>query len=249
MTTDVLISALVLLVLGNSAVLLYMLKKVRGIDYRVDRGAKRANVALYRQVQALLALEQEVGLGLDLPPLRAWPASPDFLVVLVRRMKAQRPETIVELGSGASTLVLATMAKKNGSGHVYSVENDSNYAVETRRNIDKCGLGEWATVVDGPLHAQTFGSERHKWYSLDELSVGGIDVLVIDGPQVSDDPMARYPAGPVFFPRLNPGAAVFLDDAARPGEKVIVEGWRKEFPDLRYEKIDCEKGCAAFYRE
>lgn len=249
MTTDVLIAALVVLVLGNSAVLFYMLKKVRGIDYRVGRGAERANVALYRQVQALLALEQEVGLGLDLPPLRAWPASPDFLVVLVRRMKEQRPATIVDLGSGASTLVLATMAKKNGIGHVYSVENDSNYAVVVRRDIGKCGLGEWATVIDAPLAVQTVGSERCNWYTLDGLPAGGIDFLVIDGPQMADDPMLRYPAGPVLFPRLNPGAAVFLDDAARPGEKIFVERWRQEFPDLRYEKISCEKGCVALYRE
>ena len=35
------------------------------------------------------------------------------------------------------------------------------------------------------------------------------------------DPLVRYPAGPVLFPRIGPGGVVFMDDTDRPGEREI----------------------------
>ena len=55
-------------------------------------------------------------------------------------------------------------------------------------------------------------------------------MLVIDGPPQAAGTQARYPAGPLLFPRLAPGAAVYLDDAARSDEQAILRRWRSEFP-------------------
>ena len=35
---------------------------------------------------------------------------------------------------------------------------------------------------------------------------------------------------------------ILVDDAARSEERKIVEMWQREFPKLRFEKIDAEKG-------
>ncbi len=56
------------------------------------------------------------------------------------------------------------------------------------------------------------------------------------------------PVGPVLFPKLAPGAAVFLDDAARDDEKRIIERWEREFPDLERQDHGCEKGCISLTR-
>ena len=71
-------------------------------------------------------------------------------------------------------------------------------------------------------------------------------MLVIDGPPMPVGPLVRYPAGPIFFPKLAPGATVFLDDAARDDEKRIIERWQREFPDFEIRNYPCEKGCVSF---
>ena len=70
-------------------------------------------------------------------------------------------------------------------------------------------------------------------------------MLVIDGPPMPVGPLVRYPAGPILFPKLAPGAAVFLDDAPRDDEKRIIERWMQEFPGLQREDHPCEKGCVS----
>ncbi len=70
-------------------------------------------------------------------------------------------------------------------------------------------------------------------------------MLVIDGQPMPVGRLARNPAGPILFPKLASGAAVFLDDAARDDEKRIIERWQREFPDLERQDHDCEKGCVS----
>jgi hypothetical protein len=69
-------------------------------------------------------------------------------------------------------------------------------------------------------------------------------MLVIDGPPGGTGPRARYPAGPLLFPRLTSGAAVFLDDAQRKDERETVSQWFREYPDLCCDRLPLERGCA-----
>ena len=55
--------------------------------------------------------------------------------------------------------------------------------------------------------------------------------------------VARWPAGPLLFPRLAPGAVVLLDDAARPEEQEAVRRWMAEHPGFAHADLWCEKGC------
>ena len=54
--------------------------------------------------------------------------------------------------------------------------------------------------------------------------------VAIDGSPESTGRLARYPAGPLLFNRLNNGGAVFLDDASRADEKEIITLWMQENP-------------------
>ncbi|HZL04081.1 MAG TPA: hypothetical protein VFE45_01440, partial [Coriobacteriia bacterium] len=72
----------------------------------------------YQQVEALIGLYETLDIGLPLPPMRGWPASPDFARELACVIAETRPQTIVEIGSGVSTLVAGYALKKNGMGRV-----------------------------------------------------------------------------------------------------------------------------------
>lgn len=218
--------------------------KLFALEDQVERLRTTESVNLYRQVQAFMGLRDLLDFEVPLPPLRLWAASPDFLLVIARHALAARPGVIVECSSGSSTVVLARAARRTGAGHVYSLEHDPVYAGETRALLAEHGLQDWATVLDAPLVDMPFGDGRYRWYDDSGLAgVGPIDMLVIDGPPFDTNRLARWPAGPKLFPRLAPGAAVFLDDAARPDETRAVGMWMEKFPDLDRRDLTCEKGC------
>jgi len=224
--------------------LLYAINKLRNMHllvYQVAGNQQPIGDNLYRQLEALHALHHELDLKGALPPLRGWAASPDFLLALERQARRQRPQVAVECSSGASTAVLARCMQLNGGGKVYSLEHDPEYAAKTRAELQRLELQDYAVVLDAPLRDVAGG----KWYDSSVLPPDlRIDLLVIDGPPMQVGDQARYPAGPVLFERLNSGGTVFLDDAARPQERAILERWRTEFPRLQQESLHCEKGCA-----
>jgi len=224
--------------------ILYKLRAVHVLLYQVHDSTRTASATGFRQLEALLGLYIELDLDASLPATRGWAASPDFLLELATHALSRRPVCIVECSSGTSTLVLARCAQRNGFGKVLSLEHDHHYAEQTRQQLARHGLSAWAEVIDAPLQPHRIGAEEWLWYRHSALpSALAIDMLVIDGPPQATQAMARYPAGPVLFGHLNEGAAVFLDDAARPGEQAILQRWQAEFPQLAQSTRPCEKGC------
>lgn len=226
----------------------YILHKVRHMHLLVHAlrdDTRHGHTTLFRQLEALQGLYISLGLRRALPLTRGWAASPDFLQELAAHALDEKPRCVVECSSGISTLVLARCMQLNGGGMVYSLEHDPVYARRTRRQLELHGLGAWATVLDAPLTLQAFGGATQVWYDSAKLPAdAAIDMIVIDGPPQAVADAARYPAGPVLFPRMAPGAKVFLDDAERPGEQAALERWAREFPDLEIEALPCEKGAA-----
>jgi predicted O-methyltransferase YrrM len=202
------------------------------------------SAALFRQLEALQGLYIDLGFTKSLPPTRGWAASPDFLLELARHALTEKPRVVVECSSGISTLILARCMQLNGSGKVYSLEHDARYAQETRQQLARHGLADYAQVLFAPLNNFTVGADTWQWYVHDVLPpVGPIDLIAIDGPPKDTGALARYPAGPALFPRLAPFGTVFLDDAKRPDERAILARWQREFPGLTQSERDCEKGC------
>ncbi|MGF7208781.1 putative O-methyltransferase YrrM [Skermanella aerolata] len=237
-----------LAVLGVVAVLFHKTRRIHVKLFALEdeirslRTTESANH--YRQVQAFIGLRDLMDFAVPLPPLRMWAASPDFLLVIARHALTARPRVVVECSSGSSTVVLAQAARISGTGHVYSLEHDPVFAAETRAMLADQGLSDWATVIDAPLVPVTLGGETFRWYDDTGLKdLGPIDMLVIDGPPLDTNALARYPAGPRLLPRLAPGGAAFLDDAARPDETKAVARWQDAFPHLVRSNPSCEKGC------
>lgn len=240
----------ILLILALALLCAYTLHKVRlmhGLLHEVRDQARQTPQQLFRQVEALNSLHLELGLAKALPATRGWAASPDFLLAIAQHAQAARPLTIVECGSGASTVVLARCLQRNGAGKLVSLEHDAAYAEQTRDELRRHGLETWAEVLHAPLQSADGidGIDGWPWYVHDFLQQDQpIDMLVIDGPPQAVHKLARHPAGPALFPRLSPGAAVFLDDAARLDEQATLVRWNSEFPQLQQSSKVCEKGCA-----
>ncbi|MDT8340399.1 MAG: class I SAM-dependent methyltransferase [Longimicrobiales bacterium] len=209
----------------------------------IEKLGTRDLATLFTQFQRLRAIEFELELDRPLPPLGGFAAAPDLVHALVRHIRAAVPHTVVECGSGSSTVALARALSLNGRGHLYSLENDPDFAASTRLELRRHGLETWATVLDAPLGARETPGGMLTWYDPSGLPEGSIDLLLVDGPPVFSGELARFPAGPILFPRLAPGAMVFLDDANRPEERRVVELWKRDFPHLGFSEVGFEKGC------
>ncbi|TDY03761.1 O-methyltransferase [Thiohalophilus thiocyanatoxydans] len=240
---DYLLLFLLLVVLASQALLFYKVRKIHLASYRL-LGAAQESGALYQQLQAYDGLMRLIRPVAPLPLLRGWAASPDLLFTLAKHTIKHKPVSILECSSGSSTMVLARCCQLNGVGHVYSLEHDEHFAEQTREGLVEQGLEEWASVIHAPLIPT--GDAGQPWYDLTRLQApeGGFDMLVIDGPPATTSKHARYPALPQLDRLLNPGARVFLDDAARGEEKQILARWQQELPHYTEALLPFDKGAA-----
>jgi predicted O-methyltransferase YrrM len=181
--------------------------------------------------------------GAALPLPGGWAASTDLLGEVLRVIAERRPQCVVELGSGLSTLVIAAALRSNGRGHLISIDAEADYAASTRAQLQRQGLAEWADIRVAPLREQSFEDSSRPWYDMAQLEdLDGVDLLFIDGPPTYLRADIRYPALPFFWKRLRSGATVLLDDAARPAERAMSQVWQRRFIDARFEFLRLEKG-------
>lgn len=237
-TLGIALATLVLIVL---AITLYKVRRVHQMLYGVSTNDSVQQV--YRQIEALHFLYRELAVQRPLPPLRGFAASPDFLREIVRSIRETQIQRVVELGSGASTIVAARSLELNGSGHLYSLDHDAKYAEKTRELLREQGLQDWATVIHAPLISHDIRGELYQWYSLKNLPEFAIDLLIVDGPPAATQKHARYPALPLLRSRLAKTGVVIADDTSRRDDAEVIVRWSEEHPDLIFAEQTCEKGC------
>ncbi|MER6420276.1 class I SAM-dependent methyltransferase [Streptomyces sp. NPDC001137] len=199
--------------------------------------------------QALAQLEQALEPSAPIPPGDNWAAAPDLLLYLVEQIRARRPALVVELGSGTSTLWLATALRTFGiPGRVVSLEHDPGYHEQTTQGLDRLDLGDFAEVRLAPLERFTIQGETWSWYAEAAWrDLKGCGLLFVDGPPGWSAPLARYPAVPLLAGALTPGAAVLLDDHDRADEQAIAARWHRQHPTWSLEHLPHRKGTAVLH--
>lgn len=192
---------------------------------------------------------------LPLPMGGGWALTGDSAALLVRETLLRQPRTIVELGSGVSTLLLGQVLKQRGSGRLLSIDHDPEWAERTRRQARFLGLEEYVTVVDAPLHPLSLDDCNYDWYDIPPAALDAlgrkVDLLVVDGPPQGANPalITRYPALPVFADRLSSDAWIFVDDAKRLTETAMVERWMQRFPGWLAQHYDTVDGVCLLARQ
>lgn len=169
-------------------------------------------------------------------PVTNWSAGPGFYAHVCNEVIVNRRKVIVEMGAGISTVLLARLLRRNGlDAHIWSVDQDA----------------EWQKVVAGILKADavrdkvTFlqadvlpapADDAPPWYDENALralrSTDPVDLLLVDGPRVTDNACTRYGAVPFLLDRLAARSCVFLHDVDRPGEQAVLSVWRSQMPDF-----------------
>ncbi len=184
------------------------------------------------EMDALHQLQRRFPFEGRVPLVWGWALSPGALLQTLDLVEDVGARTVVECGSGLSTLYLARVMKDRG-GRVIALEHTADFAEETREMLRRHGLADVAEVRDAALVEVDLAGAPVTWYepaAIDDIA--DVDLLLVDGPPKATGDLARYPAVPLLATRLSPGCAIVLDDAHRGEERAVAARWLAEFPQL-----------------
>lgn len=140
---------------------------------------------------------------------------------------------VLELGSGASTTLLARLLRTRG-GRLDALEHDGGWATWVTAQLAGESLQDVAAVTHAELEPSGHAADGLPWYAADAVArvAGGppVDLLIVDGPPACAPGMglARLPALPALLHRLSADAVVVLDDIARGGEQEVLTHWERD---------------------
>ena len=199
-----------------------------------DRLANKRRDSVVTQLSAILGFYQRFRPVAPFPPFGGWAIGGECAHLLVSVVLNKRPVSIVEAGSGLSTLLMAhALESLGGEGQIVSLEHDKLWLEKSQAMVDEHGLSRRVRIVHAPIVDVRVGEDVFPWYDVSGADLPySIDLLFIDGPPEATGPLARYPALPLLFERLRVGATVVMDDASREGERASVQRWVDELPGL-----------------
>ena len=156
----------------------------------------------------------------------------DFEVIFkkIRSLKNRDRITLVELGAGVSTIILACfMAKLNMKYSIVSFEGDSSWVERVEEWVNRYHLNKEINLYHIPY-------EQYAdciWFKKDRIKeiINGqsIDILLVDAPPGVLCPVSRKSAIPFFLPWLHNDSTVFLHDTKRKDELDIIQAWDTYF--------------------
>lgn len=150
-----------------------------------------------------------------------WAAEEEYLSLLIHEAERARG-SIIECGSGLSTLILAGITRQTGA-RLYSFEHQAAWRQRVVDELAACGLTD-NTVCLTPL--RSFG--EYDWYDIPASLPNDVSLVICDGPPTATHG-GRYGALPVLLSSFAPTCKILLDDASRASEKEIVSRWESEF--------------------
>lgn len=179
------------------------------------------------------ALLRRLDLPLDaLPHTGSWKADVGLLTFLADHILTHKPRVVVEFSAGASSLIIAKALEKAAVADpvFVSFEQHRDFCERTTAWLAEFGLK--SDIRHAPLRRSP-GGWPGLWYDHGPLP-DGIELMLIDGPHWAIHPFTRG-AAETTFGQIVPGGTVLLDDAARPGERIVTRRWRRLWPDFDFQ--------------
>lgn len=160
---------------------------------------------------------------------------PFVLAYILNEIVINERRNIIEFGSGISTILLAKLAFVNKINlQIISVDEDEEWIEKMREILIEEGIEKYVKFIFSPINSIHHNSEEYLWYDekILEPECEGIkfDMVIVDGPKAYENGkgLIRYHALHFLQNKLNDSNVIFLDDANRQGEKLIIKKWETE---------------------
>jgi hypothetical protein len=178
-----------------------------------------------------------------------WTLDAATLNFLEAEIQAQPPRTILEFGSGVSTVCLARYVSESfqnapesrrHSSSIISIDQSQKAASATREMLMDAGIMAGVRFFHAPLEPRMIEGRVMNCYALPESAIQSIaearpNFVLIDGPFA--EPGARFGTMPLVREYLAPGTRFYLDDALRDGEIDAAILWKRLLPGVSLKGI------------
>ncbi|MCX5969542.1 MAG: hypothetical protein NTV57_18300 [Cyanobacteria bacterium] len=241
---------------------------IQGLKAQLSKQITREIANSTQQLEAHQALQALIG---DVSaPLHGWLISPDFALLLVRLIRDNQYDLIIEFGSGTSTLLSLRALERfaplpsadDASLHrLLSFELLEAYHQKTADLVMSCKnralldlrlseLLPWADATGSYSHYSGTAAIESAIQSVHALLGHPLKLLVvIDGPPGATCHWARYPAMSIVLDAasgMDLSIDFLLDDMIRPDEQELALAWEQQLKSfgLSYQRVDYnfEKG-------
>jgi hypothetical protein len=160
---------------------------------------------------------------------------PFVLHFLVNEIIINNRRSIIEFGSGISTIIICRLFRYNKIKPQFfiSVEHNFEWFKFIKEQLELESLSSYVDLIYAPLEKFKVGQNEYTWYKRNDITINNLffDLVLVDGPPANKEEIleSRYPALPFVNRNLLESCAIFLDDANRGGEKKVLLRWQKEF--------------------
>jgi predicted O-methyltransferase YrrM len=186
----------------------------------------RKNISNHRQLQALLGLYAELDPEHSLPLLGEMALLPFTALNYVKVIRQTKPEIVVELGSGVSTLLSSLQLKQNGSGKVIAIDHEQKWVQRTINDLRQHGMEDWSEIRHAQLTPVEHNGRTVRWYDPAMLQdIEKIDVLLVDGPPDYVDSGQRQPGLSLLSDKFHDNTVILVDDTSRSNWNQWVHQW------------------------
>ena len=176
------------------------------------------------------------------------------LAVILNDIIINQRKSIIEFGSGVSTLAISNLIKKNNLKCSFvSIEDNKEWFDYINSFLSRNDLQKNVKIIYAPLESSDLALGDNLWYSMQALNNGiskksKISLAIIDGPAAWKPKirLSRYTAVPYLINFLAEEFSIYLDDTNRKGEKEVFSLWHQKY-NLKFEQINdtsavCIKG-------
>ncbi|PSL01263.1 hypothetical protein [Cecembia rubra] len=139
-----------------------------------------------------------------------------------------RPKTILEIGSGLSTMILNNLIKElDYRPEFISLDQDENWQ---KHLLNYCDL---VTFKNFEISEKNEYSKKGKgkWFDIpndSDLLNYNFDLVIIDGPKGFESRFARYGILNFLKGKISKSSIIFLDDTNRNDEKFLLNSMRDQ---------------------
>ncbi|RYM34012.1 hypothetical protein ERX46_08585 [Brumimicrobium glaciale] len=184
-----------------------------------------------------------------LPIMHDWTVSSDYASEVVNSILLNNGGTILDIGSGISTVLYGAAIKKCGKGRVISLEHSKEYYDKTISLIREHKLEDICEIHYCPLKEYVIAGKKWLWYDIEKVKLPKeLAIISVDGPPGDTQHLARYPVLPILISTVSLNTIIYLDDANRDEEQEIAKQWKNQF-NLNLDYNNSNKGFVKFTKK
>ncbi|NND61920.1 MAG: hypothetical protein HKN48_01870 [Flavobacteriaceae bacterium] len=179
-------------------------------------------------------------------PFNPFSLNPNTILHLINEIIINKRSSVIEFGSGLSTVVLAKYVQLNQLPiSILSVDDDQDWINLIKDQLRQHKCDSVVSFVYAPI--KPYSSENHmgSWYDSEKITQAlqdnRLDMVVVDGPGANTSRLARFPALEVIEKNLAQNFFVLLDDIRRSDEKIILNKWASTLGKNKSLKVSWNK--------